>query len=116
MSSGTVFLRTWTARIRSAEEGEYAAYIERTGASDYGATPGNLGFQLLMRDLGDGTSQVTTLSWWSSMEAIAAFAGEDVERARYYPEDDRFLLERPERVEHHRVIAASDESPGHPAD
>ena len=42
---------------------------------------------MLLRDLGDGTSEVTTLSWWIDMAAIRAFAGEDVEIARYYPED-----------------------------
>lgn len=39
------------------------------------------------------------------MEAIRAFAGAEVDRARYYPEDDRFLLEKPDHVEHHRVVA-----------
>jgi hypothetical protein len=39
------------------------------------------------------------------MDAIRAFAGEQAEIARYYPEDDRFLLEKPRHVEHHRVVA-----------
>jgi len=33
--------------------------------------------------------------------AIKAFAGDDVERARYFPEDDRYLLTRPETVQHY---------------
>jgi hypothetical protein len=41
------------------------------------------------------------------MDSIRAFAGGDVELARYYPEDDRYLLDRPEKVEHHRVLAGS---------
>ncbi len=100
-------LRRWSAHIRTADEAEYVAYIRQTGGDDYLATPGNLGWQMLMRALGDGRSQVTTLSWWVSMDAIRAFSGEDVERARYYPEDDRFLLDRPDTVEHHRVLAGS---------
>lgn len=59
---------------------------------------------MLLRDLGDGTTEVVTLSWWTSIEAIKAFAGEDHERARYYPEDDRYLLEKPEGVEHSDVV------------
>jgi heme-degrading monooxygenase HmoA len=78
--------------------------VVRTGARDYRVAAGNLGFQILMRALGDGTSEVTTLSWWQSMEAIRAFAGDQPELARYYPEDDRFLLNRPNLVEHHQVI------------
>lgn len=59
---------------------------------------------MLLRDLGDGTTEVVTLSGWTSIEAIKAFAGEDHERARHYPEDDRYLLEKPEGVEHSDVV------------
>ncbi|MES2442475.1 MAG: hypothetical protein V4574_06560 [Pseudomonadota bacterium] len=107
MTDEPLILRRWSAHIRTADEAEYVTYIRATGGDDYQATPGNRGWQMLMRALGDGRSQVTTLSWWDSMESIRAFAGEQVERARYYPEDDRYLLDRPETVEHHRVPAGS---------
>jgi heme-degrading monooxygenase HmoA len=55
-----------------------------------------------MRTLGDGTTEVKTLSRWESMAAVTAFAGDHPEVARHYPEDDRFLIEKPE---HHRVVA-----------
>ncbi len=97
-------LRLWTSRIRSSDEMAYADYIRRTGLDDYRRTPGNLGAQMVLRPLADGTTQVTTLSWWTSMEAITAFAGPDPEVARYYPEDDRFLLEKPQSVQHHWVV------------
>lgn len=103
MVDGTI-LRRWASRIRTADRAAYTDYVRRTGVSDYGATPGNLGFQMLLRDLGDGTTEVVTLSWWTSIEAIQAFAGEDYQLARYYPEDDRFLLEKPEGVEHSEVV------------
>jgi heme-degrading monooxygenase HmoA len=79
-------------------------YVLETGAGGYESTPGDLGYQILLRDLGDGTSEVTTLSWWRSMDAIRVFAGAEPEIALYYPQDDRFLLERPEHVEHHTVM------------
>ncbi len=97
-------VRRWTSRIRSCDEQAYSDYIRRTGLEDYRKTPGNLGAQMLLRPLGDGTTEVTTLSWWSSMESITAFAGPDPEIARYYPDDDRFLLERPVSVEHHWIV------------
>ena len=50
---------------------------------------------MLLRELGNGESEVTTLSWWTSMDAIRALAGATPELARYYPEDDRYLLHRP---------------------
>jgi hypothetical protein len=33
------------------------------GIGDYGATEGDLGFQMLLRDLGNDTTEVVTLSW-----------------------------------------------------
>ena len=107
MPESQIILRRWASRIRTADEAAYVDYIGETGLSDYRATPGNLGAQMLLRALGDGTSEVTTLSWWADMDAIRAFAGEDVATARYYPDDDRFLLEKPQHVEHHRVVAGS---------
>jgi hypothetical protein len=41
---------------------------------------------------------------WDSIDAIQEFAGEEYERARYYPEDDEFLLEREEHVGHAEVV------------
>ena len=97
-------LRRWSSRIRSEDRDDYVAYIARTGVEDYRATAGNLGCEMLLRDCGDGTTEVSTLSWWRSLDSIRAFAGDDLDRARYYPLDDRFLLEKPERVEHHLVV------------
>ena len=102
-----MILRRWTGRIRTAEEAAYRAYIAGTGGVQYLATPGNLGWQMVFRDLGDGTSEVATLSWWTDLAVIKGFAGEDHERAVYYPEDDRFLLDRPPNVEHFRVAEGS---------
>ena len=101
-----MIFRRWRGRIRTADRDEYVAYIRATGLEDYGQTPGNRGYQMLTRDLGDGTTEVVTTSWWDSMDAIRAFAGDQPELARYYPEDDRFLVERPEHVEHSLVEAA----------
>ena len=100
-----MILRRWTGRIRTADKAEYAAYIVRTGGEDYLKTPGNLGWQMVFRDLPDGVSEVATLSWWTDMAAIRAFAGPEPEVARYYPEDDRFLLDRPPNVDHFEVAA-----------
>jgi len=107
MANEDLILRKWTGVIRTADEAGYQAYIVATGLSDYAQTPGNCGFQMLFRALGDGRSEVTTLSWWRSLEAIEAFAGEDLTLARYYPDDDLYLLERHKHVEHHRVVQRS---------
>jgi hypothetical protein len=106
MSTTQFILRKWSGLIRTTDEEVYVAYIAKTGLKEYSQTSGNLGYQMLMRTLGDGSSEITTLSWWRDMDAISGFAGDNPERAVYYPEDDRFLLDRPEFVEHHRVFAS----------
>ena len=105
MSETPVILRKWRGRIRTADKATYVAYILDTGLADYANTPGNLGYQMITRELPDGTTEVATMSWWESMDSIRGFAGDQPELARYYPEDDRFLVERPEHVEHAIVEA-----------
>ena len=48
-----------------------------------------------------------TLTFWESLDAIRAFAGDDVEKAKYYPEDAGFLLEYESRVVHYEVVGRS---------
>ena len=98
--------RTWHGRVPTAKAEAYHAYLTTTGFADYTATPGNLGLLALRRVEGDVTHfELTTL--WESIEAIRRFAGEDYERARYYPEDDDFLLEKEPFVVHHEVLLAT---------
>lgn len=80
-------------------------YIDRTGMTAYAETPRNLGAYMLTRDLGDGRTEVVTLSLWTSLEAVKAFAGPESDRAVFYPEDDRFLIERETTVTHFEVAA-----------
>lgn len=88
------------------EDGEaYAAYIGETGLAGYRETPGNRGAWMLRRDEGERTEFVM-FTLWDSLDAIRAFAGDDVEAAVYYPEDDRYLVEREPRVKHYEVADA----------
>jgi heme-degrading monooxygenase HmoA len=44
-----------------------------------------------IRDTGDRT-EFLTLSLWDSLDAIRAFAGDDIEAAVLYPEGARYLI------------------------
>jgi len=90
--------------VRSADADEYAAYIDATGFAAYSATPGNRGAWMLRREEGDRT-EFLTFSLWDSVDAIKTFAGEDIETAVYYPEDERYLIEREDTVKHYEVAA-----------
>lgn len=97
--------RTWHGRVPAAKADAYYAYLQRTGLSDYVKTPGNRGVYVLRRADGDVT-HFLLLTFWDSLDAIRAFAGDDYERARYYPEDDAYLLEREPYVSHYDVLGA----------
>lgn len=81
---------------------DYARYIQGTGIEAYEKTPGNHGAWVLWRTEGD-RAEIITLSFWESEKAIEGFAGRDIERAVFYPEDDRFLVERDLTVRHYKV-------------
>ncbi|MCM4076250.1 hypothetical protein LXN57_01580 [Actinoplanes sp. TRM88002] len=96
--------RMWRGWVRTGKADDYVAYIERTGLAGYRETPGNRGAEMWVRDLGDGRSEVTTLSWWDSLDDIRGFAGDDISRAVFYAEDDEYLVDRETTVTHHEVV------------
>ena len=102
--------RTWHGRVPAAKAEEYYAYLQRTGVPDYAGTPGNRGVFIFRRTEGSVTHFLLT-TLWDSVEAIKRFAGDDYTQARYYPEDDEFLLEREPHVIHYDVLLASTPGP-----
>jgi heme-degrading monooxygenase HmoA len=85
--------RLWKGAVRKQDGDAYAAYMQRTGVAGYVSTPGNRGVWMLRRDLGENT-EFLMFTLWDSLESVKAFAGEDYETAVFYPEDERFLVER----------------------
>jgi heme-degrading monooxygenase HmoA len=95
--------RIWRGSVRTEQVEDYVAYLDETGLREYRETPGNLGAQMLTRDLGDGRTEVLTVSWWNSLDSIRGFAGDDIEAAKFYPEDDEYLVGRESTVTHYAV-------------
>jgi hypothetical protein len=77
----------------------YLEYIIETGLKDYKSTPGNLSAKVLRREEGD-ICHFWTMTEWSDIKSIKLFAGSDYEKAKYYSEDQKFLLEFEEMVIH----------------
>lgn len=97
--------RVWRGAVQPSRGDAYAAYLDATGVRDIRATPGNQGVLVLRRDE-PAQTEFVFISLWDSMESIQHFAGRDVERARYYPEDIDFLLHLEPTVSHHTVTAS----------
>lgn len=100
--------RLWRGRVPAEQADAYHKYLRRTGVPDCEGTPGNRGVFVLRR-FDRGEAHFLFLSLWDSLDAIAEFAGADLERARYYPEDAKFLLDQEPTVTHYDVLTAPDE-------
>jgi heme-degrading monooxygenase HmoA len=98
-----VIARIWKARATPARVHEYAAYLKSTVVPELIAIGGYLGVSLLQRDQ-NGAVEVTVITWWESLEAIRAFAGEAVETAVVHDRAARMLIDFDRSVEHHQVI------------
>jgi heme-degrading monooxygenase HmoA len=102
----TVIARTWRGWTRREDADAYTEYILETGIAAYRATPGNRGAYILRRDDGERTEFVT-FSLWASLDDIRGFAGDEIDRAVFYPEDDRYLVDRELTVDHYEVAASA---------
>lgn len=97
--------RLWHGAVPGRRSDEYLTYLEKTGAPECRSTPGNRGVYILRRVEGD-TAHFLFVSLWDSFDAIGAFAGADIEKAHYYPEDAEFLLELEPTVMHYEVASS----------
>ncbi len=95
--------RTWRGATAASKADEYVKYLLETGVSAYRSTQGNRGVLLLRRIDGD-RAEFLLVSLWESMDDVRRFAGEDPERAVFYPEDDAYLLDRDLHAAHYEAI------------
>jgi heme-degrading monooxygenase HmoA len=96
--------RTWRGKVAPGNGGGYLEIVGRTGLRASRATPGNLGFYALQRPTGDH-DEILTISLWESLDAIRAFAGEEIATAVFYSEDDAWLTDRDLRADHWEVVS-----------
>jgi heme-degrading monooxygenase HmoA len=99
-----VIARMWHGITPTDKADEYLAFLQQRALPDYRGTAGNIAAYILRRADGDIT-HFTTLTYWSSLQAIEAFAGADIFRAKYYPEDAGFLLEFEPTVQHSELYS-----------
>lgn len=95
--------RTWRGSVAAGRGRDYLDVVGRTGMQDSRTTPGNLGFYVMQRPAGDH-DEILTISLWVDEDAVRAFAGDDISRAVFYPEDDAWLIERDHHADHWEVL------------
>jgi heme-degrading monooxygenase HmoA len=95
--------RTWQGATTAEDADAYLEYLHQTGLAEYQRTEGNRGVLALRRIVGE-RAEFLLVTLWESETAIRRFAGDHPENAVFYPEDERFLIERGERVSHYEVV------------
>jgi heme-degrading monooxygenase HmoA len=95
--------RTWRGATRAEDADSYLDYLHRTGLAEYQKVVGNRGV-LALRRVADEQAEFLLVSLWDSEQAIRRFAGPDIEKAVFYPEDERFLISRDDHVTHYEVV------------
>ena len=94
--------RVWRGATTAEDGDAYAAYIEETGTTSARKLAGSRGTLVLRRVVGDRT-EFQTILLFESLDDVRAFAGDDIEQAVFYPEDDRYLVDRDLSVSHYEV-------------
>ena len=95
--------RIWHGISEAVHADVYLKYVEDTGISEYAKIEGNLSTKILRRIDGD-ICHFLTVTEWDSYNSIRAFAGDDFEKAVYYPEDEKYLLEFEMNVRHYETL------------
>jgi heme-degrading monooxygenase HmoA len=103
-----MIVRIWHGRTPRKRADDYAAFLTLRAIPDYRTTAGNLDVAILRRDEAD-VSHFLTVTRWESEDAIRAFAGSEVLKAKYYAEDKDFLLEFEAQVQHYVLVARASE-------
>jgi heme-degrading monooxygenase HmoA len=93
--------RIWRGRTPPERADEYEAYNYEVGIRPL--IEKAMGVQTLREDRADETEFVV-ISYWPSIEAMSAFAGEDPTRIHHLERDEEFLIELPESVQILRIL------------
>ena len=95
--------RQWRGLARAERADEYAEHLRRDTFPALRRIEGFVDASILRRALAEGV-EFLVVTRWSSMEAIARFAGGDVEAAVVPENVQRMMIEYDRRVRHYEVV------------
>ena len=96
--------RIWEGRTKIEHSETYAKIIEERDIPDYRKTEGFIKLTFLQRSDHEFT-YFKLLTFWTDLDAITNFAGSNLEEAKFYDEDEQYLLDFPGGVSHYEVFA-----------
>ncbi len=77
--------------------------MKKRAAQDYRSVTGLEKLFFTRRNEGD-VSHFLLITIWDSIDSVKKFAGENPEIAKYYPEDDEYLLEKEKYSQNYQVF------------
>ena len=101
---GYVRIRHGTTKRNIADE--YERFLIHRAVPEYKSVPGLNKVIFSRRDEGDIT-HFLLITIWESIKAMENFTGGDPWKAKYYPEDDKYLVEKEEYVQIYKIFYES---------
>ena len=96
--------RIWKGKTKIEHLEEYTDFMKIRAIPDYSQVNGFIKLTFLKRT-DSNYAYFDLITFWENMDVIKGFAGDDFEKAKYYPEDKNYLIDFPERVTHYEVFA-----------
>jgi len=96
-------MRLWHGEVAIENADEYEKFMIERAAPDYGSVEGLLKLYFQRKNEKRKT-HFLLVTLWDSIESVKKFAGDNPEIAKYYPEDDDFLLEKEKHVSMYEVF------------
>jgi heme-degrading monooxygenase HmoA len=98
-----MILRTWHGRTRLEDAEKYEVFMRERAAPDYQSISGLMRAIFTRRDDADA-AHFLLVTVWQDIDSVRQFAGADPSKAKYYPEDDAFLLEKENSSLNHDIF------------
>ena len=96
--------RIWKGRTKIEHEEVYTEFMKVRAIPDYKKTEGFVKLTFLKRT-DSKFAYFNLITYWTEIAVIKNFAGVDFEKAKYYKEDENYLIDFPEKVTHFEVFA-----------
>lgn len=100
-----VIARAWHGKTHREKADAYEQYLS-DAIKKFPTIKGNLGYQMMRIDGGpDGAQYVEfqVISYWESLDAIKAYAGQEIGRTRDLPRDKEFLVDMEPHVRNYEL-------------
>jgi heme-degrading monooxygenase HmoA len=98
-----MIVRTWRGRADAKKAESYPSHFRRNVLPELRGIAGFKGATLMRQDSG-GAIEYLVMTRWASMDAIRAFAGQDVSQAVVEPEAVAALISFDKTVQHFEVV------------